>query len=88
MEFKPGKIAIVGAGRVGISTAVSILLNNVASHLWILDNNEDKLKAHVTDLKAAEEYYDRCKIVGTTSKSQRHCIGLHWIIRTASRSEV
>ena len=68
MEFKPGKIAIIGAGRVGMSTAVSILLNNAASHLWILDNNEDKLKSNVTDLKAAEEYFDRCKLVATTSE--------------------
>lgn len=67
MEFKPGKIAIIGAGRVGMSTAVSILLNNAASHLWILDNNEDKLKSNVTDLKAAEEYFDRCKLVATTN---------------------
>ena len=67
MEFKPGKIAIIGAGRVGMSTAVAILLNNAASHLWILDKNEDKLKANVTDLKAAEEFYDRCRLVATSS---------------------
>jgi len=67
MEFKPGKIAIIGAGRVGMSTAVAILLNNAASHLWILDKNEDKLKANVTDLKAAEEFYDRCRLVATSN---------------------
>jgi len=95
MEFKPGKIAIIGAGRVGISTAVSILLNNAASHLWIVDNNEDKLKAHVTDLKAAEEYYDRCKIVGTTNYNDIRgvditivCVGCKYTLYVEDEDEI
>jgi len=64
-EFKPGKVAIIGAGRVGMSTAVALLLNNAVTHLYILDKNEDKLMANVTDLKAAEEFYDRCRIFPT-----------------------
>ena len=68
-EFKPGKVAIIGAGRVGMSTAVALLLNNAVTHLYILDKNEDKLMANVTDLKAAEEFYDRCRIFPTKSTS-------------------
>lgn len=66
MEFKPGKIAIIGAGRVGMSAAVALLLNNAATHIYILDKNVDKLNANVTDLKAAEEFYDRCKLMPST----------------------
>jgi len=95
MEFKPGKIAIIGAGRVGMSTAVAILLNNAASHLWILDKNEDKLKANVTDLRAAEEYYDRCKVIPTNNYNDIRavditivCIGCKYTLYVDDEEEV
>jgi len=95
MEFKPGKIAIIGAGRVGMSTAVAILLNNAASHLWIVDKNEDKLKANVTDLKAAEEYYDRCKLVATNNYNDIRgvditiiCVGCKYTLYVDDEDEI
>jgi len=95
MEFKPGKIAIIGAGRVGMSAAVSMLLNNAASILWILDKNEEKLKANVQDLKAAEEFYDRCKLVGTTNYNDIQkaditilCVGCKYTLYVDAEDEI
>jgi len=95
MEFKPGKIAIIGAGRVGMSTAVAILLNNAASHLWILDKNEDKLNANVTDLKAAEEFYDRCRLKATTNYNDIRsaditiiCVGCKFVLYVDDEDEL
>jgi len=95
MEFKPGKIAIIGAGRVGISTAVAILVNNAATHLWLIDKNEDKLKANVQDLKAAEEFYGRCHLKGTTDYNAIKnadvtiiCVGCKYLLYVDDEDEI
>jgi len=95
MEYKPGKVAIIGAGRVGMSTAVALLLNNAATHIYILDKNEDKLKANVTDLKAAEEFYDRCKIFATSNYNDLRmvditivCVGCKYTLYSDDEEEL
>jgi len=96
MSDKKGKIAIIGAGRVGISTAVSILLDNIASHLWIIDNNREKLEANIQDLKAAEEFLEtRCKIVPTTNFNEIRkvditiiCVGCKYVLYVDDEDEI
>lgn len=51
--MKHTKIAIVGAGAVGVSTAYSLLINGMASELMLVDLNDEHTEGEVLDLNDA-----------------------------------
>ena len=60
-----GSIAIIGAGSVGATTAYACLLRKVASHLIMVDIDQDRVTAEVSDLSDAA-FLAGCQIkVGT-----------------------
>ena len=48
--MKQTKIAIIGAGTVGATTAYSLLLNNMVSEILMIDCNDKKCLGEVDDL--------------------------------------
>lgn len=51
--MKHTKIAIIGAGAVGVSTAYSLLISGMASELMLVDINETQTEGEVLDLNDA-----------------------------------
>lgn len=51
--MKSSKIAIIGVGAVGSTTAYALLLRNVASEILLVDTNLDKCDGEVRDLSNA-----------------------------------
>lgn len=51
--MKHSKIAIIGAGAVGVSTAYSLLISGMASELMLVDVNEQQTEGEVLDLNDA-----------------------------------
>ncbi len=63
------KIVIIGAGRVGITAAYTIILSNIVDELVLIDIDEKKLRGEELDLKPCA-YFDRpIKITCTTDYS-------------------
>lgn len=48
--MKHSKIAIVGAGRVGTTTAYALMLNNVASEIILVDCDQGRCEGEILDL--------------------------------------
>lgn len=48
--MKHSKIAIVGAGRVGTTTAYALMLNNVASEIILVDTDQNRCEGEILDL--------------------------------------
>lgn len=48
--MKHSKIAIVGAGRVGTTTAYALMLNNVASEIILADCDQERCAGEILDL--------------------------------------
>ena len=51
--MKHAKIAVIGAGAVGSTTAFALLLKNVAAEIMLIDINEARCKGEVLDLADA-----------------------------------
>ncbi len=51
MEKKHSKIAVIGAGAVGASTAYSIAMKNLVSEMAIIDVNRDKAEGEAMDIR-------------------------------------
>jgi len=54
--MKFGKITIIGAGRVGTSTAFSLICQNIARDVSLLDIDEDILEAQCLDLRDSKYF--------------------------------
>jgi L-lactate dehydrogenase len=64
--MKPSKIAIVGAGVVGSTTAYSLIMSNIASEIILVDINQKKCKGEVFDLSDAISFSSTSKVqIGT-----------------------
>ncbi|MFH2118719.1 MAG: L-lactate dehydrogenase [Candidatus Paceibacterota bacterium] len=50
-KYDNNKIAIVGCGRVGMSTAFALLLKNIPNELLLISRSEDKVKGEELDLE-------------------------------------
>jgi L-lactate dehydrogenase len=48
--MKHSKIAIIGAGRVGTTTAYALMLNNVASEIILVDIDQKRCEGEILDL--------------------------------------
>lgn len=67
MGINKSKIAIVGCGFVGSTTAFSLLTQGVSDEIILIDINRDKAYGEVIDLKNSIEYLNRNTkvVVGT-----------------------
>jgi len=65
------KVAIVGAGAVGSTIAYSLILNNVAAEIMLIDINEERCKGEVLDLSDALAFSDTSKIHQSSAQDAR-----------------
>ena len=84
-KIKPGKVAIVGAGDVGSTSAFALAQSGVVSEIALLDVNEDLMSGQVLDLAhglpffppvhihngSSEDYSDAQVIVVTAGAKQK-----------------
>jgi L-lactate dehydrogenase len=61
--MKQSKIAIIGAGNVGSTTAYALMLRNLASKLIMVDIQEIKCRGEVEDLSDAIPFSNTTEIV-------------------------
>lgn len=59
MSLKKSKIAIIGTGLVGSSTAFSLLTQGVCDEILMIDINEERALGEVMDLNHCIEYLNR-----------------------------
>ena len=59
MKLANSKVAIVGCGLVGSSTAFSLVTQGICDEVWMIDINEEKALGEVRDLKNAIQYLNR-----------------------------
>ena len=59
MKLANSKVAIVGCGLVGSSTAFSLVTQGICDEIWMIDINEEKALGEVRDLKNAIQYLNR-----------------------------
>ncbi|KAI6218193.1 Lactate malate dehydrogenase domain containing protein [Aphelenchoides fujianensis] len=64
------KVTIVGVGQVGMAIAHSILQQNIASEICLVDMVEDKLKGEMMDLQHGLAFTRSCKITASTDYEQ------------------
>lgn len=64
--MKCSRIAIIGAGSVGATTAYAILLKNIAAEIMLIDLDETRCKGEVFDLEDAVPFYRSSRIVQGT----------------------
>ncbi|XP_061434417.1 L-lactate dehydrogenase B chain-like [Lethenteron reissneri] len=60
------KVTVVGVGQVGMASAVSILLQNNADEVALVDVMEDKLRGEAMDLQHGSLFLKTAKIVADT----------------------
>ncbi|XP_030501686.2 L-lactate dehydrogenase B [Cannabis sativa] len=63
------KISIIGAGNVGMAIAQTILTQDLADELVLVDTNPDKLRGEMLDLQHAAAFLPRTKILSSTDYS-------------------
>lgn len=59
MHIKKSKIAVVGCGLVGSSTAFSLVTQGVCDEILMIDINEERALGEVLDLRDTIKYLDR-----------------------------
>ncbi|CAA0842309.1 Lactate/malate dehydrogenase family protein [Striga hermonthica] len=63
---RPIKVTVVGAGNVGMAVAQTILTQNLADEIALVDPDEDKLRGEVLDLQHAAAFLPRTTITAST----------------------
>ncbi|SFD45178.1 L-lactate dehydrogenase [Clostridium uliginosum] len=81
MALNKSKIAIVGAGLVGSTTAFSLITQGVCDEILMIDINEDRACGEVMDLNHCIEYLNRNTKVVTGSYDQ--CRDVDIVVITA-----
>ncbi len=69
MKIKKTKVAVVGCGLVGSSTAFSLVTQGVCDEILMIDINEERALGEVLDLRDTIKYLDRNVKVRTASYS-------------------
>lgn len=64
--MKQTTIAVVGAGVVGSTTAYTLMMQNIGSHIVLVDLNDSKCRAEVLDLSDALSFSDTATITRGT----------------------
>lgn len=59
MKIKKSKIAVIGCGLVGSSTAFSLVTQGVCDEILMIDINEERALGEVMDLRDTIKYLDR-----------------------------
>lgn len=59
MNIKRNKVAIIGAGNVGVTTAYSILTQGLCEEILLIDINEEKAYGEVLDLQHSISFMNR-----------------------------
>lgn len=60
------KVAIVGLGRVGITTAYAILLKGLATELVLFSREKTKAEGEKADLEHGLPFYPKCNIIASS----------------------
>jgi len=66
--MKHSKIAVIGAGNVGATTAYALLLSDVTGEVILVDINEERCKGEVLDLSDAIPLCHASKVCSGTAK--------------------
>lgn len=61
------KVAIVGLGRVGITTAYAILLKGLATELVLFSREKSKAEGEKADLEHGMPFYPKCNIIASSN---------------------
>ena len=81
MKIKKSKVAVVGCGLVGSSTAFSLVTQGVCDEILMIDLNEERALGEVLDLRDTIKYLDRNVKVRTAAYSD--CTDVDIIVITA-----
>ncbi|MBA9008145.1 malate/lactate dehydrogenase [Clostridium saccharobutylicum] len=81
MSLKKSKVAIVGTGLVGSSTAFSLITQGVCDEILMIDINKEKALGEVMDLNHCIEYLNRNTKVVVGSYDQ--CSDVDIVVITA-----
>lgn len=65
VDRTPTKVSVIGAGAVGSSVALSILLKGAAQQVVLQDINEAKASAEAADMAHGSAFYPAAQIEGT-----------------------
>ncbi|CAO4365159.1 unnamed protein product [Caenorhabditis nigoni] len=69
VEYSHGKVTVVGVGQVGMACAYSILQQNIANELCLVDVVADKLKGEMMDLQHGLAFTRHCTVKADTDYS-------------------
>lgn len=61
------KVAVIGLGRVGITTAYAILLKGLATELVLFSREIDKAEGEKADLEHGMPFYPKCNIIASSN---------------------
>lgn len=81
MALKTRKVAIVGTGLVGSTTAFSLITQGVCEEVLLIDLNKEKAIGEALDLKHCIEYLNRNTVVRTATYEE--CTDVDIIVITA-----
>ncbi|MDW2797429.1 L-lactate dehydrogenase [Clostridium boliviensis] len=81
MKIKKSKVAVVGCGLVGSSTAFSLVTQGVCDEILMIDINKERALGEVLDLRDTIKYLDRNVKVRTASYAD--CSDVDIIVITA-----
>lgn len=81
MKIKTSKVAVVGCGLVGSSTAFSLVTQGVCDEILMIDINQERALGEVLDLRDTIKYLDRNVKVRTASYAD--CSDVDIIVITA-----
>ncbi len=64
-KYDNNKVSIVGCGRVGMTTAYSILLQGIANEIVLFNRTLERVKGEALDLEHGMTFLDNAKITAT-----------------------
>ncbi|XBG79843.1 NAD(P)-dependent oxidoreductase [Enterococcus cecorum] len=82
MDFKNSKVAIVGIGNVGATTAYSIISQGLCAEVVLIDVNKEKAYAEAMDLQQSIHFLNRN--IKVTAGEYSDCKDADIVIITAS----
>ncbi|WP_018248018.1 L-lactate dehydrogenase [Orenia marismortui] len=80
----PNKIAIIGAGGVGATTAYALMVQGIASEIPLIDINKEKAEGEAMDLNHGASFV---KPVEVYAGDYSDCVGANIIIITAGANQ-